>query len=35
MIQEVICGKMLKKDYEALWGPLSDLLKKLAAVVEL
>ena len=25
----------LKKDYEALWGPLSDLLKKLAAVVEL
>ena len=25
----------LQKDYEALWGPLSDLLKKLAAVVEL
>ena len=25
----------LKKDYEALWEPLSDLLKKLAAVVEL
>ena len=25
----------LKKDYEDLWGPLSDLLKKLAAVVEL
>lgn len=25
----------LKKDYEALWGPLSDLLKNLAAVVEL
>ena len=25
----------LKRDYEALWEPLSDLLKKLAAVVEL
>lgn len=25
----------LQKDYEALWGPLSDLLKRLAAVVEL
>ena len=25
----------LQRDYAALWGPLSDLLKKLAAVVEL
>ena len=25
----------LQTDYEALWGPLSDLLKRLAAVVEL
>ena len=25
----------LQKDYAALWGPLSDLLKKLSAVVEL
>ena len=27
--------KALQKDYAALWGPLSDLLKQLAAVVEL
>lgn len=27
--------KALQKDYEKLWEPLSDLLKKLAAVVEL
>lgn len=27
--------KALQKDYETLWEPLSDLLKKLAAVVEL
>ena len=27
--------KNLQKDYEALWGPLSDLLKQLAAVTEL
>ncbi len=26
---------MLQKDYAALWEPLSDLLKKLSAVVEL
>lgn len=25
----------LQKDYAALWGPLSDLLKKLSAVTEL
>ena len=25
----------LQRDYEKLWGPLSDLLKKLSAVVEL
>ena len=25
----------LQKDYAALWGPLSDLLKKLSALVEL
>ena len=25
----------LQRDYAALWGPLSDLLKKLSAVVEL
>ena len=27
--------KTLQKDYADLWGPLSDLLKQLAAVVEL
>ena len=27
--------KALQRDYADLWGPLSDLLKKLAAVVEL
>lgn len=27
--------KALQRDYETLWGPLSDLLKKLSAVVEL
>ena len=27
--------KALQKDYAALWGPLSDLIKKLAAVVAL
>ena len=27
--------KTLQKDYASLWGPLSDLLKQLAAVVEL
>jgi len=27
--------KSLQNDYAALWGPLSDLLKKLAAIVEL
>lgn len=27
--------KALQRDYETLWEPLSDLLKKLAAVVEL
>jgi hypothetical protein len=27
--------KALQNDYAALWGPLSDLLKKLAAIVEL
>jgi hypothetical protein len=27
--------KALQADYTALWGPLSDLLKKLAAIVEL
>jgi len=27
--------KALQKDYAALWGPLSDLLKKLSEVVEL
>ena len=27
--------KTLQKDYEALWKPLSDLLKQLAAVVEI
>lgn len=27
--------KTLQKDYAALWGPLSNLLKQLAAVVEL
>jgi len=27
--------KTLQKDYDALWGPLSDLLKKLAAIVEI
>ena len=25
----------LQRDYAALWGPLSDLLKKLSALVEL
>ena len=27
--------KALQRDYETLWEPLSDLLKKLSAVVEL
>ena len=27
--------KTLQKDYDALWGPLSDLLGRLSAVVEL
>ena len=27
--------KQLQKDYADLWGPLSDLLKKLSAVVEM
>ena len=27
--------KTLQQDYEALWEPLSDLLKQLAAIVEL
>ncbi len=27
--------KGLKQDYEKLWGPLADLLKQLAAVVEM
>ena len=27
--------KTLQKDYESLWGPLSDLLKQLAVVTEL
>ncbi len=27
--------RALQRDYETLWGPLSDLLKKLSAVVEL
>lgn len=27
--------KVLQRDYADLWGPLSDLLKKLSAVVEL
>ena len=27
--------KALQKDYAALWGPLSDLLKQLAAIVDL
>ena len=27
--------KSLQNDYAALWGPLSDLLKKLAAIVEM
>lgn len=27
--------KVLQKDYAELWGPLSDLLEKLAAVVQL
>lgn len=27
--------KMLQKDYADLWGPLSELLKKLSALVEL
>ena len=27
--------KALQRDYETLWGPLSDLLKKLSAVVSL
>ena len=26
--------KALQQDYEKLWGPLSDLLKKLSAIVE-
>ena len=26
--------KSLQRDYEKLWGPLSDLLKKLSAIVE-
>ena len=26
--------KALQRDYEKLWGPLSDLLKKLSAIVE-
>ena len=26
--------KSLQQDYEKLWGPLSDLLKKLSAIVE-
>ncbi len=27
--------RALRQDYEKLWGPLSDLIKKLSAVVEL
>jgi hypothetical protein len=27
--------KTLQNDYAALWGPLSDLLKQLAAIVEM
>ena len=27
--------KALQRDYADLWGPLSDLLKKLSAVVEM
>ena len=26
--------KALQRDYEKLWGPLSELLKKLSAIVE-